>query len=122
MKASPSNIARLVGLALGLCSTAATAEITGNDLRGYCRSYPTVSQDTAFCVAYVAGSVDAARFTNQMVKGKLICEPAEVTGQQQVYMTMDFLARHPERLHQNAAALILDMYVAAFPCAERRGK
>jgi len=64
MRAFPSNMSRLLGLALCLGSTAATAEITGSDLRGYCRNYPTVSQDTAFCVAYVAGSVDAARFTN----------------------------------------------------------
>jgi hypothetical protein len=94
----------------------ARAEITGENLREDCASYPRPGQSSGFCIAYIAGAIDTTRYVNAMVKGKLVCEPPGVSGKQLIAMAIKFLSDHPEKLHLPGAVLIFNMYAEAFPC------
>jgi hypothetical protein len=97
----------------------AWADMTGNDLKGYCASYPQVNQQTAACMGYIVGSLDMARGLNKVLKGGIVCEPPGVTGDQLVSMVVKYLSDHPADLHFSAASLIFNMYTGAFPCAQK---
>jgi hypothetical protein len=106
----------LIGAISGGLASTASAEMTGNDLKGYCQFYPRHTESTAACVGYINGSLDMTRGLNKMLKGQIACEPPGVTGDQLIAMTIKHLSDHPGDLHFTAASLILDMYTKAFPC------
>lgn len=90
--------------------------MTGNSLKEYCQYYPTKSEATALCMGYVWGALDAVRMTDKQLKLHAFCEPAGVTGQQLVALTIKYLDAHTEQLHLGAASLIGHMYESTFPC------
>jgi hypothetical protein len=116
----PPAMRNLVIVAI-LCLTAsvARADMTGNDLKEYCQSYPQHNEKTAVCMGYIFGSLDMTRGLNKMFNGALLCEPPGVTGDQLIAMAVKYLSDHPEQLHFSAASLILNMYTAAFPCPKK---
>jgi len=109
----------LLTIILFLSTTAAMANITGNRLKEACQFYPGHTEAASFCIGYISGSLDAARGTNNAVRGELVCEPPNVVGEQLIAMAIKYLSDHPELLHLTASSLILDMYVKAFPCKKK---
>lgn len=100
----------LVAAVICALPCAASAEMTGKNLRAYCRHHPQQTDETSLCTGYIWGSLDAARAL------KVACEPAGVTGTRLVDITIKYLLAHPEQLHLPATTLIIDMYKKEFPC------
>jgi|APFre7841882630_1041343.scaffolds.fasta_scaffold36682_2 hypothetical protein len=91
----------------------AKADMTGSNLKDYCRSYPANSDATSLCRGYIWGALDTAR---GVVKLQAACEPVGVNGEQLVALTIKYMDDHPEELKSSAASLIWKMYAMAFPC------
>jgi hypothetical protein len=112
---------RNLWLTVVICTAAspAMADMTGNDLKGYCQFYPRHTESTALCLGYINGSLDMTRGLNKMFNGQIVCEPPGVTGEQLIAMAIKYLSDHPEELHFSAASLVLNMYTKAFPCKKK---
>jgi len=106
----------LIVATICVITSAARADMTGNDLKEYCQFYPRHTESTTLCMGYIAGSLDMTRGLNKMFNGALLCESPGVTGDELLAMAIKYLSDHPEQLHLSAASLILNMYTAAFPC------
>ncbi len=79
-----------------------------------------VTVDSAGCASYIIGSVDASRFYAALyapdVPFRVFCAPEEVTYLQYITVVVEFLRKHPERLHESRQRLVQDALHAAFPC------
>ncbi len=86
----------------------------GQDLQQYCAE-DAAHVEQAACFAYILGIADLlAAFE---VKGFRVCFPEGVDLKLMVATTEQYLAAHPERLHDTPNGLVLDALADAFPCA-----
>ena len=86
----------------------------GQDLKQYCAE-DAAHVEQAACFAYILGIADLlAAFE---VKGFRVCFPEGVDLKLMVATTEQYLAAHPERLHDTPNGLVLDALADAFPCA-----
>ena len=88
------------------------AAITGNELFRYCETSAT-DFDRGFCEGFVAGTWNdlvAAR------EQRFFCDPPNATFEHVTEVVQTYLARHPEKLHQDATTLIFHALDDAFPC------
>jgi hypothetical protein len=100
--------------ALCVAVSPADATMTGNDLKQSCDA-PRGSAAWVGCVSYIGGVLDAYRAMNAMFGAKYFCEP-EVTGEQLVAMTRQYLATKPQELHYGVSSTMLQMMGKTFPC------
>lgn len=109
----------LILAALVLSSTLtqpALAYLTGNDYKEYCTAEQHLPKSGA-CLGYFVGFVDTIRLLEHTLGSKVLCDiPIEITPAQLRAMILGYMDKHPERLHWNAATIILNMMNEAFPC------
>ena len=74
---------------------------------GICWGFLAGLQNGIMIGHIVAGGTDAER---------LFCVPPGVTLEQHVRVALLWLRNHPERLHEDASALIAIAFIDAFPC------
>ena len=108
----------ILSVLLCLWASAASAEMTGNDLKEYCAFWPRHTESTTLCLGYISGALDSFRMLNKtgVKSAKLFCEPTAATGEQLVAMTQKYLSTNPEQLHFVASSLLLQIMARAFPC------
>jgi hypothetical protein len=86
--------------------------IDGNDLHRWCSGkHP---RNVGNCDGYIIGVSEATQLFE--AAAAVFCVPDRVMNQQIIDTTKKYLADHPERRHEVAAALIVDALVAGFPC------
>ena len=90
---------------------------TGRDLvRQYTEEGP---EGRAVQAAYVVGVLDGERIVTQVAKFKSpLCLPHGVPTNHLSALVNEWLEAHPERLHQQAANLVLTAVKENFPCRE----
>ncbi|HEY1773323.1 MAG TPA: Rap1a/Tai family immunity protein [Gammaproteobacteria bacterium] len=113
---------------------------TGNELAQFCSEQNHIADNTswAWCIAFVNGMMEgfekgaiavmliddpkhsSANAVSRYNKEFKICVPDDSTRQQQALVVSKYLSDHPEKLNDNDIYLILDAYLAAWPC--RSGK
>jgi hypothetical protein len=85
----------------------------GQDLKQYCAEDAAHIKQAA-CFAYILGIADL--LVGYQISGLQICFPAEVRFKLIIAKTKEYLAAHPERLHDKPNKLVLDALGDAFPC------
>jgi len=89
---------------------------TGEDL---VREYDLGDQGRAEQAAYVVGVLDGERIVSAVARFKSpICLPHGVPTPHLSLVVHEWLEKHPERLHQQAANLVLTAVRESFPCRE----
>jgi hypothetical protein len=104
--------------------SAAEAEFeTGNTLYAQCsvrEGDPTYYMKDAACLQYVVGIIDMIELQQQMsdASGKRAprCVPAGVTKGQVRDIAVQYITNNPDERHYEAAALVWNGLIAAFPC------
>jgi hypothetical protein len=87
----------------------------GRDLKQYCAEDAAQIKQAA-CFAYILGIADL--LVGYHVAGLQICFPADVRFKLILAKTKEYLAEHPERLHDQPNKLVLDALATAFPCKQ----
>jgi len=97
-----------------MCShvVAETEGISGAFLKKTCTSYVDRPENTleGMCIGYVVGVMSVMEYIN------VICRPVKSTHAQATLVVQKYLSDHPEKLHLNADALVIDALQEAFPC------
>ena len=110
---------RLVASALLIASSAESAQhyqfFSGIDLIDMCKV------DQNGCVGYVSGVSDAHSELAAMYPSiERFCAPEAATNGQFQLIVEKWLKKHPEKLHSNAAGLVLVALGDAFPCEKKK--
>ena len=87
-------------------------DISGAYLKKICASYvekPANASD-GMCIGYVVGILGVMEHID------VLCLPAKSTHSQATLVVQKYLSEHPEKLHLNAAELVIDALQEAFPC------
>ena len=101
------------------CSVANASFNTGNDLYAKCsavKSEATYYQDSAYCLAYVIGIVDAFEFNEGVKSGLKLCVPGGVTAGQLRDIVVRYLQNKPQDRHNAGSVIIFLAMSEAFPC------
>ena len=96
----------IIAALLVFCGTA-QAEMSGDDLNAFCKTFnETEDMDAgaAICFGYALGVAD-----NLNVCG-------EPTHFQMTRVVREYLSDHPERHHHNAISLVIDALQESYPC------
>lgn len=106
--------AALLGTAMSSNVAAEFQSVSGANLKKMCESYLDVPLNTAdgMCVGYVVGVMSIMEYIN------VLCLPVKSTHAQATLVVQKHLSDHPEKLHLNAEALVLDALQEAFPCTD----
>jgi Rap1a immunity proteins len=102
----------LIAAVIAAFPYAASADMTGKELKEFCQQHMQKSEATAMCTGYIWGSFDTARAL------KSACEPAGVASTRLIDLTIKYLQAHPEELQLSAASLIVNVYKSEFPCPQ----
>lgn len=90
---------------------------TGWDLR---RQFDEGEEGRALQTAYIAGVLDSERIVTSVAKFQSpICLPGGVPTAHLSLVVNEWLTKHPDRLDQQAANLVLTAVKEAFPCTKR---
>ena len=93
---------------------AVPARVTARMLSRVC------AENKAACLTYVLGAIDGVVATSMVRGGKHpLCLPANVTNEQLAEATMRHLAAHPETAGANAAVVVVEGLLGAYPCPKR---
>ena len=106
----------LMGALLLLAAAGARADIfDGKELISRCTSQRIDEVNT--CVGYLAGIADSDRAAPAWRSTKsLFCVPQGVTTGQLRKVLVDYVGQHPEQMEFNAAILVGNAFIEAFPC------
>ena len=72
--------------------------------------------DSAMCMGYHRGVIEARGIWETVSKFKTICLPDGVTDDQTIRVVVKYLNENPANLHTTAAALVMVALKEAFPC------
>jgi len=99
---------------LGTTAHAVGGFKTGDDLL---RQYNMGVEGRAEQAAYIVGVLDGERIVSSVARFKSpICLPSGVPTAHLSLVVHEWLEKHPDRLHQQAANLVLTAVKQAFPC------
>lgn len=101
-------------IAVGLSSQHAQAVrgfLSGNKLYDYITGSDVTLQQDA--VGYVGGVADAEESTPNKPR---FCMPEQVSRGQARDIVRNYLSAHPELRHYSASSLVVNSFIAAFPC------
>jgi hypothetical protein len=110
-----------------ISSPASAGFETGNSLLAECSvqaNDSTYFHSASGCLSYVVGIADMIELQQRMkdVNGQtvrqFICVPSGVTKGQVRDITVQYLSNNPDKRHFNAAALVWNALLAAFPCSQ----
>jgi hypothetical protein len=101
---------RLSLLLVLFCLCGQANAISGNELAQSCRGQEANSR-WSFCVGYVIGVIDQARYTNDEV-----CIPAEAVQSQVARIATKWLESNPDKLHFLASSLVRAALDESYPC------
>lgn len=106
----------LLGTLLLLACAGAHADIfDGNELMARCSSQRIDEVNT--CVGYLAGIADSDRAAPAWRSTRsLFCIPQGVTTGQLRKVLLEYVGQHPEQAEFNAAILVGNAFIEAFPC------
>jgi hypothetical protein len=106
--------------ALALVPGTASAQInTADDLKSKCTvtsASPTFGTDTLGCAAYVSGGMSSLLALQEAIGRKVVCLPADATGEALRDAVTSYLREHPEATKVDAGTAMLLAYAKAFPC------
>ena len=94
---------------------------SGNSLAKYCASEGKenpFSSNTTLCIGLLHGYLEGLEygFLITSTKMRLFCEPKEMTVKQLMKVFNKYLAEHPEKLHFEYGAQLIEAMREAFPC------
>ena len=106
------SAAALLGTAMCSNVIAETGEISGAYLKTICASYVERPENISdgMCVGYVVGVMSMMEYID------VLCRPDKSTHSQATLVVQKYLSDHPEKLHLNAADLVIEAIQEAFPC------
>jgi len=89
------------------------AYVDGNSLLSKCEG-----GNESYCIGYLAGINDGylAAFNWGDIKEKSFCVPDGATQGQLQRVAINGLKANPQNLHLVASSLVMNIFVAAFPC------
>ncbi len=93
-----------------LCLFGQANAISGNELAQNCRGQEENSR-WGFCVGYVIGVIDQARYTKEE-----LCIPAEVIQSQVARVATKWLESNPDKLHFLGSSLVRAALDESYPC------
>jgi hypothetical protein len=104
--------AMLLGYVLCSQAIAKPDDISGAYLKNICASYVERPENTSdgMCIGYVVGVISMMAYID------VLCLPDKSTHSQATLVVQKYLSEHPEKLHLNAAVLVIDAIQEAFPC------
>ena len=105
----------LMGALLLSCAGVQADIFDGKELMARCGSQRIDEVNT--CVGYLAGIADSDRAAPAWRSTKsLFCIPQGVTTGQLRKVLLDYVEQHPEQMEFNAAILVGNAFIEAFPC------
>ena len=105
----------LMGALLLSCAGVQADIFDGKELMARCGSQRLDEVNT--CVGYLAGIADSDRAAPAWRSTKsLFCIPQGVTTGQLRKVLLDYVEQHPEQMEFNAAILVGNAFIEAFPC------
>ena len=105
----------LIVFGLGLSPLAFGNFLDGNELRARCESERADSVNT--CLGYLTGVADAEDAAPAWkLQKSLFCVPRGVDSGQLRKVVLDYFRAHPEEEDINAAIVVGNAYLEAFPC------
>lgn len=103
------------GLALACAPDAHANFLDGNELRDRCESARPEAVNT--CLGYLTGVADAEDAApSWKLQKSLFCLPRGVSGNQLRAVVVDYFRAHPEEEDFNAAIVVGNAFLEAFPC------
>ena len=112
------SCAAIAAIATFCCiSSPARADATARMLKETCQAYPAFNTDTAFCIGYVAGTLDQYHFYAKTLGIRPFCQPDELTGEKLIPILKQYLGElRSEELADQAASAIFHTMLKRYPC------
>jgi len=93
-------------------SQQSTLAVTGKELVRYCES-SAADFDKGFCAGFVTNAWTDFVSTREQ---RYLCDPPNATVEQATQVVQEYLAGHPEELHEEALISVFHALDDAFPC------
>ena len=102
----------------GMMTRPASAQVTTQDLAGMCQGHtgnPEVG--LAMCNMYIAGVTDMHFYALYETGQRFFCFSEQtVTGEDVRKAFLDWVAKHPDMIHQSARYTLIEAMISAYPC------
>ena len=91
--------------------------LSGNEVYNGCRNFTLSTNEDLFYQGVCAAIIDDLAYYRYFLPEHLrFCPPTDITLGQVVRIVVDYMAAHPEILHQDFRGIATDALRAAWPC------
>lgn len=90
--------------------------LTGSKLKEHC--FKIGKYHSGLCSGFIMGVYDGALLSEEILAAdsRLLCPPEKVEPSQLRKIVVNFLDNQTENLHKDAAELVWESFILAFPC------